>query len=181
MSPKDIIPVDIAEAESIELCRVALSGKVCGQQDGPCQAGADSADGDDQAEEAEVEVRVEGRMLKDKLVGDLCVISCEEAKSRRYSDRGAVFFGYGLEKGARCVDFSIPWSDDDEYGKVDDSNSGGGYDGGEESGTRRRARVTVAAKVLQRLDAIDFVDRRMQLTAEILIDRERTGAFQVIL
>lgn len=148
MGPKDIVAVDIAEAQPVKLLGVTLAREIDGDEDWPRQTGTKQADVDNQAEKAEVEIGIEGGVLQDKLVAELEVVIFEKLESRSRGDRCSVLLGNGLKESSRSVDLPIPRSDDDKYGQVDDSNGGGRYDSCEYGGSRTRARVAVAAEVL---------------------------------
>lgn len=148
MGPKDIVAVDIAEAQPVKLLGVTLAREIDGDEDWPRQTGTKQADVDNQAEKAEVEIGIEGGVLQDKLVAELEVVIFEKLESRSRGGRCSVLLGNGLKESSRSVDLPIPRSDDDKYGQVDDSNGGGGYDSCEYSGSRTGARVAVAAEVL---------------------------------
>lgn len=68
MRVQAVLVVHIAETELVELRGGAAACGVDGEEDGPGDANANEADEDGGAEEAEIQVGVEGRVLEDEFV-----------------------------------------------------------------------------------------------------------------
>lgn len=119
---------NIAHGEQVELLLACAAGGIDGEQYGPGDEAAEEADNDEQLEEADEQVAVNGLVVEDVLVLDAAKVldPAEEAIARGGC---LALFAQAVNVGARGIEPAEMAAEDQEEGDEDEGGYGGGDEG----------------------------------------------------